>query len=41
MYVLIRYLSMYMIPVEGRGVLSVGDQILVTRSAVNPKLVAE
>ncbi|KAJ7135813.1 hypothetical protein C8R44DRAFT_769072 [Mycena epipterygia] len=33
--------GMYMIPVEGSGVLSVGDQIFVTRSAVNPKLVAE
>ncbi|KAJ7752441.1 hypothetical protein DFH07DRAFT_825280 [Mycena maculata] len=30
--------GMYMIPVEGAGVLSVGDEILVTRSAVNPKL---
>ncbi|KAJ6484454.1 hypothetical protein C8R47DRAFT_1131414 [Mycena vitilis] len=33
--------GMYMIPVEDNGVLSVGDRILVTRSAVNPKLVAE
>lgn len=32
-------LSMYMIPVEASGVLTVGDRILVTRSAVNPKLV--
>ncbi|KAF7349390.1 MOSC domain-containing protein [Mycena sanguinolenta] len=30
--------GMYMIPAESSGVLSVGDQILVTRSAVNPKL---
>ncbi|KAJ7637302.1 hypothetical protein DFH06DRAFT_1054427 [Mycena polygramma] len=33
--------GMYMIPVEDNGVLSVGDRILVTRSAVNPRLVAE
>ncbi|KAJ6608262.1 hypothetical protein B0H10DRAFT_2068202 [Mycena sp. CBHHK59/15] len=32
--------GMYMVPVEDNGVLSVGDQILVTRSAVNPKLVS-
>ncbi|KAJ7886306.1 hypothetical protein B0H13DRAFT_2044128 [Mycena leptocephala] len=32
--------GMYMIPAEASGVLNVGDQILVTRSAVNPKLVA-
>jgi hypothetical protein len=31
---------MYMIPAEASGVLNVGDHILVTRSAVNPKLVA-
>ncbi|KAJ6529124.1 hypothetical protein DFH09DRAFT_1285337 [Mycena vulgaris] len=33
--------GMYMIPAEASGVLSVGDRILVTRSAVNPKLVAD
>ncbi|KAJ7773816.1 hypothetical protein B0H16DRAFT_1510074 [Mycena metata] len=33
--------GMYMIPVEASGVLTIGDRILVTRSAVNPKLVAE
>ncbi|KAJ7152603.1 hypothetical protein C8R43DRAFT_1003041 [Mycena crocata] len=32
--------GMYMIPVEGHGILSVGDKILVTRSAINPKLAA-
>ncbi|KAJ7129057.1 MOSC domain-containing protein [Mycena filopes] len=32
--------GMYTIPVEDNGVLSVGDRILVSRSAVNPKLVA-
>ncbi|KAF8211158.1 hypothetical protein K438DRAFT_2010759 [Mycena galopus ATCC 62051] len=32
--------GMYMIPAEGSGILSVGDQILVARSAVNPKLAA-
>ncbi|KAJ7487911.1 hypothetical protein FB451DRAFT_1225902 [Mycena latifolia] len=33
--------GMYMVPVEDNGVLSVGDQILVTKSAVNPKLTAD
>ncbi|KAJ7686183.1 hypothetical protein B0H17DRAFT_1204396 [Mycena rosella] len=33
--------GMYMIPVEDSGVLSIGDQIFVTRSAVNPKLAAD
>ncbi|KAJ7686184.1 MOSC domain-containing protein [Mycena rosella] len=33
--------GMYMIPAEDSGVLSVGDQIFVTRSAVNPKLVVD
>ncbi|KAJ6493061.1 hypothetical protein C8R45DRAFT_182774 [Mycena sanguinolenta] len=32
--------GMYMIPAESSGILSLGDQILVTRSAVNPKLTA-
>ncbi|KAJ7848639.1 hypothetical protein B0H14DRAFT_2767616 [Mycena olivaceomarginata] len=32
--------GMYMIPAEDSGVLSVGDQILVSRSALNPKLAA-
>ncbi|KAJ6571576.1 hypothetical protein B0H19DRAFT_1130384 [Mycena capillaripes] len=32
--------GMYMIPAEDSGVLSVGDQILVSRSAVNPKFAA-
>ncbi|KAJ7460095.1 hypothetical protein B0H11DRAFT_2058818 [Mycena galericulata] len=33
--------GMFMIPVEKAGVLTVGDQILVSRSAVNPKLTNE
>ncbi|KAJ7207260.1 hypothetical protein GGX14DRAFT_567812 [Mycena pura] len=33
--------GMYMIPAEDSGVLCLGDKVMVTRSAVNPKLLAD